>query len=271
MIPSKFNKITCAKVRDGEKRIIRIEDGFEHIKDGAGFKADIKPNLNFFIIDDLVQSGGTLLETMDGINKDILKLGPVKTLNYFPIVTHSVFPSDDKLKLFLASRDDRIKAKKEEDAKILLAKLRALSFENRENRGNVQTRIASAAALDKRLGDNRNKVRMLASPILADATTVLSDALVSELGKMEEKEYDDILKTLKKDEHIHYSAVLSEADYKHMTEVKKLITTDSRPLRVQQMRSEFGDKVSVIPISKAIHTLFSTDRDDRYITPYILN
>jgi len=64
--------IVCGKVRDGDKRIVSIQDG-----DPAG--------LDIIIIDDLVQTGGTLIECALA-----LKAKGAKSVSAY--VTHAVFP-----------------------------------------------------------------------------------------------------------------------------------------------------------------------------------
>jgi len=65
--------VTCGKVRDGEKRIVNIQDG-----DAKG--------KHVVIVDDLVQTGGTLIEC----GKAIKAAG---ALSVSAFVTHAVFPS----------------------------------------------------------------------------------------------------------------------------------------------------------------------------------
>ncbi|EPS66135.1 hypothetical protein M569_08642, partial [Genlisea aurea] len=67
-----FPMVICNKVREGEKRIVRIKEG-----DPSGF--------HVVIVDDLVQSGGTLIECQ----KVLAKQGAAKVSAY---VTHGVFP-----------------------------------------------------------------------------------------------------------------------------------------------------------------------------------
>ena len=66
--------IICGKVRDGDKRIVKINDG------------DPK-NCHVFIVDDLVQSGGTLIEC----KAKLLSAGASKVSAF---VTHTVFPKE---------------------------------------------------------------------------------------------------------------------------------------------------------------------------------
>jgi adenine phosphoribosyltransferase len=69
--------IVCAKVRDGDKRRITIKDRMNMI--------DGKPYTKAIIVDDLVQTGGTLYECMLALKAD----GFVNVSAY---VTHAVFP-----------------------------------------------------------------------------------------------------------------------------------------------------------------------------------
>ncbi len=87
---SGFEIVTCGKTRDGDKRTIIIQDG-----DCAG--------KDTIIIDDLVQTGGTLFET--GI---ALKKAGATSVNAF--VAHGVFPNDS-WKRFLLNGDRNCFAK----------------------------------------------------------------------------------------------------------------------------------------------------------------
>ena len=68
-----FEVIICGKVRDGEKRIVRINEGQPSGKE-------------IVIVDDLVQTGGTLAEC----GEVLLREGASKVSAY---VTHAVFPN----------------------------------------------------------------------------------------------------------------------------------------------------------------------------------
>lgn len=94
-------KITCSKERKGTDRIIKIDDGFEKLynetkeKNGKTTIRTLKEKkYNFFIIDDLVQTGGTLKKTIMGIQKSLSECQGFNkdTARYYPLVTHSVFP-----------------------------------------------------------------------------------------------------------------------------------------------------------------------------------
>ncbi|GJW31649.1 ribose-phosphate pyrophosphokinase [Tanacetum coccineum] len=67
-----FPMIICAKVREGDQRIVRIKEG-----DPKG--------RHVVIVDDLVQSGGTMIECQ----KVLAEHGATKVSAY---VTHGVFP-----------------------------------------------------------------------------------------------------------------------------------------------------------------------------------
>lgn len=69
-----YPEIICTKVRDGKKRIVRLKEG-----DAEG--------RHVVIVDDLVQSGGTLIEC----GKLLHSLGAAHVSAY---VTHGVFPQD---------------------------------------------------------------------------------------------------------------------------------------------------------------------------------
>ncbi|XP_020587846.1 ribose-phosphate pyrophosphokinase 4 [Phalaenopsis equestris] len=67
-----FPMVVCAKVREGDKRIVRIKEGNSNGR-------------HVVIVDDLVQSGGTLIECQ----KVLASNGAAKVSAY---VTHGVFP-----------------------------------------------------------------------------------------------------------------------------------------------------------------------------------
>jgi ribose-phosphate pyrophosphokinase len=70
---SEFEEVVCTKVREGDKRIVTLKEGNPM-------------NKHVVIVDDLVQSGGTLIECMR-----LLKAkGATKVSAY---VTHAVFPN----------------------------------------------------------------------------------------------------------------------------------------------------------------------------------
>ena len=81
-----FTEVVCTKVREGDKRIVTLKEG--------------NPvNKHVVIVDDLVQSGGTLIECMR-----LLKAkGATKVSAY---VTHGVFPNSS-WKKFTEPKDER--------------------------------------------------------------------------------------------------------------------------------------------------------------------
>lgn len=69
-------KITCSKIRIGEQRITKIKD-----------KVNVSQQTRAIIVDDLVQTGGTLFECMQSLKKE----GFTEVSAY---VTHAVFPNE---------------------------------------------------------------------------------------------------------------------------------------------------------------------------------
>jgi phosphoribosylpyrophosphate synthetase len=74
LFPQQWPTITCIKVRDGDKRVVRIKEG-----DPKGGQ--------IVIVDDLVQTGGTLIECA----KECLSQGAASVSAF---VTHAVFPKE---------------------------------------------------------------------------------------------------------------------------------------------------------------------------------
>jgi len=72
--PDHIPQIICSKVRDGNKRVVKVKEG-----NPEGY--------HVFIIDDLVKTGGTLIEC-----KNVLLSSKAKEVSAF--VTHAVFPQD---------------------------------------------------------------------------------------------------------------------------------------------------------------------------------
>lgn len=103
LIPVGYKTITCSKERKGDLRFIKIDSGLNHIeKTVDDNKLLIDGNINLFVIDDLVQSGGTLLETFNGLCENFKKypnFDPSKIRN-IPVVTHSVFPGASNIDNF---------------------------------------------------------------------------------------------------------------------------------------------------------------------------
>ena len=80
-----YDIIICGKVRDGDERIVRVQDG-----DPAGKCV--------LVVDDLVQTGNTIYEA----GKVLRKMGAIEVSAY---VTHGVFPGDS-WKRFVETDDD---------------------------------------------------------------------------------------------------------------------------------------------------------------------
>jgi len=109
VLPKDFLKITCSKERigNGNTRKIKIDEGLESLLTKKNQNNKTKKisrethklkngNINLFIIDDLVQSGGTLKETVKGIQNFLSDFDDFnsKKIHFFPIVTHAVFPGN---------------------------------------------------------------------------------------------------------------------------------------------------------------------------------
>eukprot|EP00798_Chlamydomonas_sp_ICE-L_P007354 gene7354-477_t len=73
-----YPEVICTKVRDGDKRIVKIKEG-------------LPAGRHVIIVDDLVQSGGTLLEC-----HAVLVAGGATSVSAY--VTHGVFPKQSHLK-----------------------------------------------------------------------------------------------------------------------------------------------------------------------------
>ena len=80
-----YDIIICGKVRDGKKRIVRVQDG-----DPSGKCV--------LVVDDLVQTGSTIYEA----GKVLKRMGALEVSAY---VTHGVFPGDS-WRRFVESDDD---------------------------------------------------------------------------------------------------------------------------------------------------------------------
>jgi ribose-phosphate pyrophosphokinase len=86
-----YKLIICTKVRDGDKRIVTVGEGQEYCKDS-----------HVFIVDDLVKTGGTLLEC-----KKALRNFGAKFVSAF--VTHAVFPKSSWKRFTSEPEDTRFK------------------------------------------------------------------------------------------------------------------------------------------------------------------
>ena len=80
------NIIVCAKVRDGDERVVTIKDG-----NPKGY--------HVFIVDDLVQSGGTLIQCKNAL----MKRGATKVSAF---VTHVIFPKNSWTKFMPGGEGD---------------------------------------------------------------------------------------------------------------------------------------------------------------------
>lgn len=117
LIPGTFNKIVCNKTRIGNERIIKIESGMDKLTvantsaSGSTLKLVSGKQINMFIIDDLVQSGGTLTETIKGIKDFLLRecenneeqKKAIDAIKFNTLVTHSVFPTESNITNFFAT------------------------------------------------------------------------------------------------------------------------------------------------------------------------
>nr|QBK89984.1 MAG: phosphoribosyl transferase domain protein [Pithovirus LCPAC101] len=81
-----YSQIICGKVRDGDKRIVKIASG-------SPFGQHV------FIVDDLVQSGGTLIQC-----KNVLYEQGARAVSAY--VTHAIFPNQS-WKKFIHKDDDK--------------------------------------------------------------------------------------------------------------------------------------------------------------------
>jgi phosphoribosylpyrophosphate synthetase len=102
LLPPGTKTITCSKERKGDQRIIKIDSGLNHIENPENNRLLIDGCINLFVIDDLVQSGGTLLETFNGLGeilKKYINFDPNNIRN-IPVVTHSVFPGTTNIENF---------------------------------------------------------------------------------------------------------------------------------------------------------------------------
>jgi len=88
---SGFQLVICTKVRDGDKRIVTVGEGQEYCKDR-----------HVFIVDDLIKTGGTLLEC-----KKALRRFHAKHVSAY--VTHAVFPNDSWKRFAAEPESERFK------------------------------------------------------------------------------------------------------------------------------------------------------------------
>jgi phosphoribosylpyrophosphate synthetase len=99
LIDPSIKTVTCSKTRIGDKRKIRIDTGLEHFNGKDNKK--INGVVNLFLIDDLVQTGGTLVETFKGLYEQLDEMCyNLNNINCYSIVTHSIFPDETKTEKF---------------------------------------------------------------------------------------------------------------------------------------------------------------------------
>ena len=106
---SKIMTITCNKTRVGNDRIVKITDGLENLFNTVDITKTkkIEGTINLFLIDDLVQTGGTLVETFKGLVPELVGGGyTTSDIKCFTVVTHSVFPDPDKTDSFFKAKVD---------------------------------------------------------------------------------------------------------------------------------------------------------------------
>jgi phosphoribosylpyrophosphate synthetase len=110
LIDPTINTITCSKKRIGDKRKIRIDTGLEYFNDKEN---KINGMINLFLIDDLVQTGGTLVETFKGLYEQLDELCyDLKKIRCYAIVTHSIFPDEGKTDKFFSEEYTSAKTNK---------------------------------------------------------------------------------------------------------------------------------------------------------------
>lgn len=85
IIPANVNMIVCSKIRDGDKRTVRIVDRIPNI--------DLKTLSHAIIVDDLIQSGGTIHETHMALVAE-----GIKSVSAY--CTHAVFPKKEYFNFF---------------------------------------------------------------------------------------------------------------------------------------------------------------------------
>lgn len=102
----KIKTITCSKIRKGDDRIIKIDSGIENLyKNKTEESGILEGDINLFLIDDLVQSGGTILEAFRGLFVDLVDKGfDAKNIKCFAVITHAVLPDETKTKDFFKAK-----------------------------------------------------------------------------------------------------------------------------------------------------------------------
>jgi phosphoribosylpyrophosphate synthetase len=111
LIDPAIKTVTCSKTRIGDIRKIRIDTGLEHFNNKENKK--IEGIINLFLIDDLVQTGGTLVETFKGLYEQLDELCyNLENVKCFAIVTHSIFPDESKTTKFFNEEYKSLKTTK---------------------------------------------------------------------------------------------------------------------------------------------------------------
>ena len=111
LVDPTIKTVTCSKTRVGDKRKIRIDAGLEHFNNKENKK--IVGKINLYLIDDLVQTGGTLVETFKGLFEQLDEMCyNLENINCYSIVTHSIFPDESKTEKFFNEEYVSSKTKK---------------------------------------------------------------------------------------------------------------------------------------------------------------
>jgi phosphoribosylpyrophosphate synthetase len=111
LVDPSIKTVTCSKTRVGDKRKIRIDAGLEHFNNKENKK--IVGKINLYLIDDLVQTGGTLVETFKGLFEQLDEMCyNLENINCYSIVTHSIFPDESKTEKFFNEEYVSSKTKK---------------------------------------------------------------------------------------------------------------------------------------------------------------
>jgi phosphoribosylpyrophosphate synthetase len=108
----KIKTITCSKIRKAEDRIIKIDSGIENLYvDKIEGGKILDGTINLFLIDDLVQSGSTILEAFRGLFVDLVQKGfKAENIKCYAVITHAVLPDEKKTNSFF---DATVKLSKE--------------------------------------------------------------------------------------------------------------------------------------------------------------
>ena len=97
LLSKDIKTITCSKIRKDDKRIIKIDSGIDNLYTDSELQYRIEGVINLFLIDDLVQSGGTIIEAFRGLFVDLDQRGfDYNSIKCFAVITHAVLPDDKK-------------------------------------------------------------------------------------------------------------------------------------------------------------------------------